>query len=928
MVSAGNHKEYFCTQLGEKEFLILSAEKQLLLGVGGHIDGVEDCTLYIYAWNVGITSRFKVKNLLCSCRSMVFSEDAVIDVSGQEGESKNLLSVTKEQGEEGGRGEDGGWVCLFTDEREMVPQIKIEACGGNGGIGQSGVRSIRGGKGGDAGNGGRIQVYSISSFTSLVEKIKGCLCGKEVLLCASDLFDSIGVGESKQHIVIKILQYCLIEQIAGKEKPETLDEWESILDDCFIQWSSEQQNDFLRNFLIKLMDIENENYVQIEKEYYYNRAGVPGMAGEGIYHGEGGKKGKEGEKTGGSCFSWAEICKKSEQISLHPQFCQMLYNKAVSLYMTATNPTTDSYNESYDIFCYLCHILQGMSDLKSKKLTEEDCKIYQRILEQSYLNKNRMELGEDYYGQRLNFVPRLSFDTYFSDLKDSIDIYRDCEKVWTTFLQEEKQNKEMIQLLEDGKKILNNSINQLKREQEKISECMNWLMSELIGKEEKISQLQNKVEEDLNKCIEALAQINGYSVDDFVSAIGMLGFAPNSHLIQFSQVVDFINKSENTIVNMDGIHLNKQYILKKAMYCRADWKSLKEGIYQLKNGSLETEDGNAVKLLANKEEIEQLLEQFYDQIPYEDLKKTIEKYCSLVLERNEQIVQYNEYLIRDTEQKLKIIEEKEQLQKTEEEWLNKYSVSSPEVFCAIQRRYQISRDNLMELLYRTDRALQYYCLSFDTVLSQILDGTSEESWDYAAFAQVIECMKTSVTNMLEKEGAPKQKFVGKGAIQWTFSREDLDWFWEMLKKYGYFEVDIPEVNADTTIKENPFTGMSEVRIEKARPFVKGICTTDNILRIELIQGGQEVFYNSDNVKFNFVHSIVKQIFRYENLECPKILEDIDYSQKEGDKTFALISPFTRWRISIPDNWNTIDWEQSLKENFDFRLEFWGEHRSF
>lgn len=324
-----------------------------------------------------------------------------------------------------------------------------------------------------------------------------------------------------------------------------------------------------------------------------------------------------------------------------------------------------------------------------------------------------------------------------------------------------------------------------------------------------------------------------------------------------------------------------------------------------------------------------LFGKFYGEIRYNELKEKIESFCTLVLDRNQAVMEYNDYLVKALECDMKVMEEEENQKLGQKELLDKYSPTLPFIAGAMRRRYQMTQDNLLEEMYRADKALQYWSLSADSIMANSLSGLTREGWTYEAMKNVVEEMKRVRTDVMELRAQPKQEFKEDGSIVWEFSTEDLDEFWEQLKEDGAFEFDLSPADAHTLKKENPFSGMSEVRISKARPLIRGLKAKQNELFVDIIHTGRETFYNSRNIKLEFEHNMVMQSLRYrEEKGNIHILEDSNLTLAEDGMAYAQMSPFARWRVALPKAPNEIMWKDCTRDGFQFCMEFWGTNGHF
>jgi len=107
----------------------------------------------------------------------------------------------------------------------------------------------------------------------------------------------------------------------------------------------------------------------------------------------------------------------------------------------------------------------------------------------------------------------------------------------------------------------------------------------------------------------------------------------------------------------------------------------------------------------------------------------------------------------------------------------------------------------------------------------------------------------------------------------------------------------------STLLENPFAGKANVRLTKVRVWVTGAKTRNNNLQIKITHNGHEKIISKEGETYVFAHESINRIFEYSlvNKELPII--DGDIGLRNGNRTYALVGPFTWWTITIDPNDN-------------------------
>jgi hypothetical protein len=139
-------------------------------------------------------------------------------------------------------------------------------------------------------------------------------------------------------------------------------------------------------------------------------------------------------------------------------------------------------------------------------------------------------------------------------------------------------------------------------------------------------------------------------------------------------------------------------------------------------------------------------------------------------------------------------------------------------------------------------------------------------------------------------------------------------------------VSIPPVRSWTTSDDNPFYGLTDVRITGVRvwlTFADG-ATYQGDVQIELTHSGPEQIVSPNDELFNFMHEPIHKTFRY-NIGTKKVTTAPSFgSFKQGEK-YGLVGPFTKWRIQVLASENT---NLDISTVTGVTMQFSGGHRSF
>jgi hypothetical protein len=162
-------------------------------------------------------------------------------------------------------------------------------------------------------------------------------------------------------------------------------------------------------------------------------------------------------------------------------------------------------------------------------------------------------------------------------------------------------------------------------------------------------------------------------------------------------------------------------------------------------------------------------------------------------------------------------------------------------------------------------------------------------------------------------------------------------FFDTLGKKGHASIKI-RPPGDSSIRENRFAGLVDVRIEIARAWIVVDRETgpedDTMVAVHISQLGKEKIVSRKGEVFAFEHEPVKVTFRYDLARKVPSYEAIAKASFSGQDAifhtfdpreggYATLSPFSRWRIELPPAMNTCLTREDLKSATKVILELHG-----
>jgi hypothetical protein len=264
------------------------------------------------------------------------------------------------------------------------------------------------------------------------------------------------------------------------------------------------------------------------------------------------------------------------------------------------------------------------------------------IYSEAHSRRNRLLLGQNMFGNGLNWVPRLEF---LKSAENQLRFLKEQEELTTTY---ENTRKKQHKVEVDSEKALASlrSSKQAAEKQILLLTDTNGLLktlaykitsytAEMRAKKEHVKDLVHNIQFDYKwdpkMIIDALSMlITPEKSPEFLMKVISLGYD------------GFLSTKE--IKDDEGNDVKKDFIIRQIGICGDTIDSLMESFSTKKSGVLELDDPGAMKMLASVEDLQKIIDQLSNALGKDQSKeitKALNGYVEKVLARNKAVAEYN-----------------------------------------------------------------------------------------------------------------------------------------------------------------------------------------------------------------------------------------------------------------------------------------------
>lgn len=365
-----------------------------------------------------------------------------------------------------------------------------------------------------------------------------------------------------------------------------------------------------------------------------------------------------------------------------------------------------------------------------------------------------------------------------------------------------------------------------------------------------------------------------------------------------SQTVDIVSKAIESVPSDLGGSVNKKFAIRRMEYLGGSVKDLGK-LKETRDGLLKADPSAEYRLMATRDQVESVCSNFYEQCPSaRKIQYTLDQYIECVAARNEKLEEYNQLLSDVVYLNGEL--EKSQLQKSQAETSVQTSANPglPAMARYTNALRRHAQERCIHQLYMASRvftmqSLQFYDVFADRLGSLTSPAAPGEINSEALNTGLIDLISEDLESWQNKRTSPS-KFVPNGnRCRITLSRKKNLILIKMLQsgKPGTFSILPPDPN--TTLENNPFARMADVRLTHIRCSAEGMVTSDNVQSFEITHPGIETFVSEDGHPVRVNHG---------PLTMSRIYNATTGVHTEGGalpENHSMIGPFCEWIISIP-----------------------------
>jgi hypothetical protein len=870
----------------------------------------------IYAEDVTIGAALKVKELFLSANSVTGVNGAGVDADGQSGGPGGPdTELPGQQAKPGDPGDPAKSVTVILGIAEAAALgFSIRAVGGSGGGGQNNNATATGSKGGDGGSagvGGDIRVFarhSIAIRLDAVRAIYRATTGPEAATAVGILADLVGPDDTAVWDSVQSMK-AAVDLWTSTSKTTLTSVSEPLA------WALEGQLMSWQTTTTAAIDVAPGSY---------------GVYGKGLTNGENGALAQAGTRLVRVFVDYGKLATSGvkDLLYLHPEQCSMLLQRAEVTYFVAdpiVNPT--AVQDAGTFLQRLIDRTMPFADAKAgdplhdayndpanqATLGSGDCvNSLAGIYARASILKQQLHQGLDYFGHRYNYAPLASNTFYDKQLSQMLGWFKDLEAKYTTYftnLGDAQQATQQLQaVLRSARHVKATAQNDLKQLYDQASSVLTVIESyeqPLKTQHDALVQLISEFESDLKNHFD-------FNFSDFFSSLSTVAFAPESRWMWATQVAQIGYKFDTNIVQDDGTSVKKKYLLRQVQTVDGSIDSILEGYALADDGTLGEDDQGAAMLLADQQTLYKTLDQVYSKFPddIDAIKQAFQTYVNTVLERNQQILNYNAIVLTIAKKVQLASDTQNRIDTVSAKLSAQYQPDLPLMTTFVSRLYYQARSQILETLYLATKAYQFWALSDENLIAQTLGG------DTATInAEALEGSQVTIIgqygNAVEGFGRDADTYPSvpsETGILLPLSKEQV----QLLQNSHTLLVSIPAATKETSINTNPFAGLANVRLTKVRLWLPGAVVNDlqgnpdpnGLIRVGLTHTGKETIVAQNGTAYQFTHDPVTVMFIYAP-STKAISQDGDIGCQPigATTTYALLGPFTWWQIALDPNLN-------------------------
>lgn len=576
---------------------------------------------------------------------------------------------------------------------------------------------------------------------------------------------------------------------------------------------------------------------------------------------------------------------------------QMLFERARASYLAAGDDgAAASMAEAV-------RLLAWVNALATADSTARPSNLRRAIYQQSQLLSIFLQRGWNYFGHEVNYVPAGTREYWLQEVQESLGELQDIEAQYVSYCA-------AAQTLSEQQHELQGALKASYHLQTELQDTMTSLAPQLTAKASLIGQLEDQAQGAAATLQSRLATLEaaiqaavGLSWKDFAAVLQNLAFISEQPFqgtaMILSQAGNLASTAMNTIVNDAGQNVSRQYLVNKLALLGQDFQNLNEG-YALVNGYLTTDDPNGGKLLYERQQLQNLLDQIASWQEAQAVRQQLEDYINLENARNQAILAYNALVAQVVTAHNQLMAEQHRYAQVQAQLTDNADPALPAFTTFLASAYEQIKARCLYNLYMATRAAVFWSLD-PTITLQSIFGVED-------VGQITTAMIATNQSLLEQKLSRAHEQFSQDAqafrnVELVIDETTSPHIMQALRagKSTGLALTLPVVMPGTDAAASPFAGMADVRVTMVQAWIDGIRTTNGKYQVEIAHLGREQLVTPEGTLMEVVHAPKHFKFRYD----PEVMTDHDTSDPEEAEgsSYAAIGPFATWQIDIRPQYN-------------------------
>jgi hypothetical protein len=538
------------------------------------------------------------------------------------------------------------------------------------------------------------------------------------------------------------------------------------------------------------------------------------------------------------------------------------------------------------------------------------------------VEKERFQAGLDFYGHAADYVPLGSIESYQQRFDAALtaleSIQRECDDRVAALEQASRTASDL-----DQAKI---SLSAQQRAYDAAATTERETIAGLATRidtadKEMIASKQALLHPAVAEFENAVYKSCRISLSDLVETIGQMAFL-GEHTFQrgamiVGQALKLGNTAASKVLAADGTQVDKQWVIGQLTATELSAQKLPD-IVGGKAG-IRLSDPGAVKLLADQSQFDKLCDEFWNVSGAAKAKEAFDDYVSAVQARNAHVMTLNESLARLRAYVAGGAQTASALAAAQTQAAGASDPGAVALVAQLTRMASRARADCIESLYLASRAYSFWALAPADALADVLSDLAVGrplAMSPTALQAAGERLLTRYDKAMEADlserpiwfpprNAPATQ---RGKIIELTPQSHPSVF-ERLRTQGTASFGLRAPRARTTADENPFAGLSDVRLSSVRCWLNGVGWAAGhgpIVRVDLEHLGRETLVGRDDSVTVFRHEPVHVVMEYDStrpLDPGGIVAASDLQDGDSNAIGALIGPFARWRVRVEKSLN-------------------------